>query len=93
MKGFVCDELFAFVTEDDEGNEGIVMATMDGNNIPLVTAGLEQVKTYIPLASNIAKHNKINIKLYHYKRIGEVAEDWTNQFIGVRLAGNPEERH
>ena len=93
MKGFVCDELFAFITTDDDGNEGVVMATLEGGNIPLVTAGLEQVKTYIPIAANIAKHNQVNIKLYHYKRIGEVAEDWTNQFIGVRLAGNPEEQH
>lgn len=93
MKGFVCDELFAFVTEDEHGNEGIVMAVMDDNMIPLVTAGLEQVKTYIPIAAHIAKHEKRNIKLYHYKRLGEVGKEFTDQFVGVRLDGNPEEQH
>ena len=60
MKGFQCDELFAFIAVDKDGNEGIVMATHKGDSIPLITANLETVKVFVPLASYIAKTQEIN---------------------------------
>ena len=90
MKGFQCDELFAFVAVDKDGNEGIVMATNRGDSIPLVTSNLETVKVFVPLASHIAKTQQINIKLYHFKRLGEVAQEFLDQFVGVRLEGDPD---
>ncbi len=89
MKGFQCDELFAFVAEDEDGNEGVVSAVFENNTIPLVCPGLEVVKTFVPIAASIAKSNKINIKLYHYRRLGEVSKDFIDQFVGVRLEGDP----
>ena len=89
MKGFQCDELFAFIAVDEDGNEGVVMATSEGSAVPLVTASLETVKTFVPFARHIAEQEKINIKLYHYRRQGEVAREFLDQFIGVRLTGDP----
>ena len=89
MKGFQCDELFAFVALDQDGNEGIVMAEQSGNSIPLVTSSLETVKVFVPFAVHIAETQKINIKLYHYHRSGEVAREFIEQFVGVRLEGDP----
>ncbi len=89
MKGFQCDELFAFVAEDEDGNEGVVSAVYKDNTIPLVCPGLEVVKVFVPIAASIAKTNKINIKLYHYRRLGEVSRDFIDQFVGVRLEGDP----
>lgn len=89
MKGFQCDELFAFVALDQDGNEGVVMAESQGTTIPLVCSSLETVKVFVPLAAHIAKQEKINIKLYHYRRLGEVASEFIEQFIGVRLEGDP----
>ncbi len=89
MKGFQCDELFAFVAEDEDGNEGVVSAVFENNTIPLVCPGLEVVKTFVPIAAQIAKSNGINIKLYHYRRLGEVSKDFIDQFVGVRLEGDP----
>ena len=89
MKGFQCDELFAFVAVDKDGNEGVVMATKGGDSIPLVTSNLETVIDFVPLAAHIAAAQKINIKLYHYKRLGEVANEFLEQFVGVRLEGDP----
>ena len=89
MKGFQCDELFAFVAVDKDGNEGIVMATHQGDSIPLITANLETVKVFVPLASYIAKTQEINIKLYHFKRLGEVSKEFLDQFVDVQLEGDP----
>lgn len=89
MKGFQCDELFAFVAVDTDGDEGVVIAEFEGDAVPLVTADLEKVKLFIPIAERIAQGNRVNIKLYHYKRIGEVSRDFTDQFVGVRLDGDP----
>lgn len=89
MKGFQCDELFAFVALDADGNEGVVMAESQGKSIPLVSSSLETVKVFVPLAAHIAQQQKINIKLYHYRRAGEVAREFIEQFVGVRLTGDP----
>lgn len=89
MKGFQCDELFAFVAVDEDDNEGIVMATTDDGVLPLVSSSLESVKSMVPIASHVAQQNKINIQLYHYKRMGEVSDEFIDQFVGVRLTGDP----
>ena len=89
MKGFQCDELFAFIAIDEDGNEGVVSAVYKDNTIPLVCPGLEVVKTFVPIAASIAKSSGVNIKLYHYRRIGEVSREFIDQFVGVRLEGDP----
>ena len=89
MKGFQCDNIFAFVAVDELGNEGIVMAEYKDNSMPLVAADLEKVKVLIPLAEYIAQSNGINISLCHYQRIGEVNREFIEQFVGVRLTGEP----
>jgi len=90
VKGFQCDEVFAFIAADEDENEGIVMATTDDGVMPLVSSSLESIKAMIPIASHIAQQNKINIQLYHYKRMGEVSNEFIDQFVGVRLTGDPD---
>ena len=90
MKGFECTELYAFVCRDEDGNEGIVSAEFEGDTIPLVCADLERVKVFTPVAEHIAHANRINITCYHYKRMGEISRDFLDQFVGVRLTGDPE---
>jgi len=49
-------ELFAFITKDDEGNEGIMGVLMsDDKWLPLIGADIDRVKSLIPLADNIKK--------------------------------------
>ena len=41
MKGFSCDELYAFVAIDQDGNEGIVSGVLNDEALPMVTADLD----------------------------------------------------
>ena len=57
MTGFVIEEMFAFISVDNEDGDEGVMAFMshDGTMMPMVGADMARIESLIPLADYTAK--------------------------------------
>ena len=80
MSGYVVDELFAFTSVDEDGDEGILMAKMGNTTISLVFADLTRLPTFAPIAEQIAKDNGIEYKLKHFQLLGDVSDEYIEQY-------------
>lgn len=78
--GFVVDELFAFVTEGDTGDEGIIAVEIKGGLLSLVAADLTRVQEMIPFAEAIREQTGHEYKLKHFTLLGDVSDEYLEQF-------------
>lgn len=63
-------ELYAFVSKDKDGNEGIIgMTQPDGTWMPFVGADTERVDSLIPIANKICKITGVTYEIRHFKQI------------------------
>lgn len=62
--GHVIEELFAFIAEEAEGDEGVVAVPVgDNDQVPLVAADRARMEALIPTAQAIASQSGIAIKI------------------------------
>ena len=60
-------EIFAFVSKDKEGNEGIMGAMqLDGTMMPLIGADVERVESLIPVADMIKKMTGMDYEIRYF---------------------------
>lgn len=80
--GEVVDELFAFITEGDTGDEGVIAVELVNSNsvMPLVAADLVRIHQMIPFAEAIQAQTGHTYKLKHFRLIGEVSDEYLAQF-------------
>ena len=70
------DTIYAFIAQDENGDEGICGMQLPGSNtfMPFVGADLDRVKDLKPLAQQIANETGKSIKLVHFTTRNEVEE-------------------
>jgi hypothetical protein len=80
--GTVVDELFAFITTGDTGDEGVIAVELVGSDsvMPLVAADLERIHQMIPFAEAIRQQTGHEYKLKHFTLLGEVSDEYLKQF-------------
>ena len=63
------DELFVFMSIDDQGRHGILGGMMAGmGSIPLITGEAKIVEMMKPIAESVAKRSGKNVGLFKFKR-------------------------
>lgn len=65
--------MFAFIAENEEG-EGVVAYQIDDRWVPLVGADMDRVKSYIPMAEDIATQTGTKIRLCYFTTRTEIME-------------------
>ena len=80
--GDIVDELFAFITTGDTGDEGVIAVELVGSDsvMPLVAADLTRVHQMIPFAEAIREQTGHEYKLKHFTLLGEVSDEYLAQF-------------
>lgn len=80
--GTIVDELFAFITTGDTGDEGMIVVELVGQDTgwPLVAADLARVHQMIPFAEAIREQTGHEYKLKHFTLIGDVSDEYLEQF-------------
>jgi len=80
--GTIVDELFAFITTGDTGDEGVIAVQLAGTDsmMPLVAATLERVHQMIPFADAVQEQTGHVYKLKHFTLLGEVNDEYLAQF-------------
>lgn len=89
--GFVVNELYAFVCVDEDGDEGVLAATMGETLLPLVGADLERVTSLVPIADNISDAAGLPYKLLRFELAGEVNEEFIEQLRDFRKVAKPDD--
>ncbi len=87
--GFVVDELFAFIAVDDDGDEGIMAAMMGDTMMPLIFADLARLPAFAPVADNIAKAAGKDYKLKHFQLLGDVSDEYLEQYKTIHGSSQP----
>lgn len=57
------DELYVFISKDDQGNEAVVGQKLGDSWMPFVAADKGRLDILIPMAKELAKHTDKKIKL------------------------------
>jgi len=58
------DSIWAFISVDEDGNEGVCAAPIQGlGPVPMIAADERRLKSLIPIAEHLAKHSGMTIKL------------------------------
>lgn len=63
------NELWAFVSVDKDGNEGIISASIGIGTIPLVTGDKDVLPRLQNIAQQIAEQMQVEVRLNHYQKI------------------------
>jgi hypothetical protein len=72
----VIHELYAYVSVDEEGNEGVLAHYVPPlGNVPLVGADMDRMMSYKPYALEIAKLTGMPVRLLKFS-IREIMEDF-----------------
>ena len=81
--GDIVDELFAFITTGDTGDEGVIAVQLAGTDsmMPLVAATLDRVHQMIPFAEAVQAQTGHTYKLKHFTLLGEVSDEYLAQFV------------
>ena len=87
--GFVVEELFAFIAVDDDGDEGVIAAKMGDMMMPLVFADLARLPTFAPIADAVSKATGVDYKLKHFQLLGEVSDEYLEQYKDLPVADDP----
>ncbi|WP_046869312.1 hypothetical protein [Microvirga massiliensis] len=61
------DEVYAFVSVDEQGNEGLCAATIGGVPMPLIAADADRLRSLVPVAEQLARATGMTIKLIRLK--------------------------
>ena len=69
---FVIEKLWAFVSRDEKGNEGLVAAPLSGMMMPMIAADKDRLESLKPIAKDIAKMTKQKIVLLEFSTKKEV---------------------
>ena len=80
--GTIVDELFAFITTGDTGDEGVIAVELVGSDsvMPLVAADLTRIQQMVPFAEAIRQQTGHEYKLKHFTLLGEVSDEYLAQF-------------
>jgi len=62
-------ELYAFVSKDKDGNEGLLGFRSHEGWMPMVGADVERVESLIPLANEIKKRSGVDYEIRYFKKI------------------------
>jgi len=61
-------ELYAFVSKDKLGNEGIMgFSLLNGNMMPMIGADIERVDSLIPIANKIKKETGMDYEIRYFE--------------------------
>ena len=92
--GDIVDELFAFITTGDTGDEGVIAVELVGSDsvMPLVAADLARVHQMIPFAEAIREQTGHEYKLKHFTLLGEVSDEYLEQFAEPPEAAEDDQR-
>lgn len=66
------DEMWAFISVDQDGNEGVCAFQSGSMMVPMVAADIERVKDFEPIAKRLAKVSPYPIKLIKFSTREEV---------------------
>jgi len=66
-KGTHLEQLFAFVSVDAQGSEGIIAAQGTTGPMPLVATDEAKVEQLRPIAMSVAKRSGITVKLVRFR--------------------------
>ena len=65
--GFVIQHIWAFVSVDPrDGDEGVCACNLGGQWMPLIAADEKRLKDLRPMAEQIARETKVDIKLVRF---------------------------
>lgn len=80
--GYIVDELFAFIASDGDGDEGVVAVELvnDNSMMPLVAADLMRIQKMVPFAKAIEEQTGHTVTLKHFTLLGEVSDEYLEQF-------------
>jgi hypothetical protein len=94
MMGDIVDELFAFITTGDTGDEGVIAVELvgSGSMMPLVAADLTRIQEMVPFAEAIREQTGHEYTLKHFTLIGEVSDEYLEQFKGPAEAPDDDQR-
>lgn len=70
----VIDEMFAFTTIDENGDEGVMGYKTEVGWLPMVGADVDRIKSLKPMADSIATALRITYKIKRFKYVGEVED-------------------
>lgn len=70
----VMDEIYAFMSEDEKGNNGIVAMPTENGTVPLVFGHKRMIEHMKPLVQAIANHTNKKVVLYKFSN-REVVEE------------------
>lgn len=92
--GTIVDELFAFITTGDTGDEGVIAVELVGSDsvMPLVAADLERVHQMIPFAEAIRQQTGHTYRLKHFLLAGDVSDEYLEQFKEPPEAADDDQR-
>lgn len=60
---FKIECVWAFISQDEKGNEGVIGAQLGGVMMPMVCADMERMEQLRPIAKKMAKETRKKIKL------------------------------
>lgn len=68
--GFRITEIFAFVSVDPDGDEGVCgFHSKDGVFWPMVAADVRRLKDFFPIAEEISKETGVKIEVRHFTKM------------------------
>ena len=66
------DAIWAFLSVDEDGSEGVIAAPIAGMTVPLIAADEKRLASLRPIAASIARMTKKAIVLVRFERRVEV---------------------
>ena len=77
------EKMYAFISEDKDGNEGVVGVRTGQEWVPLVGADMSRVNLLIPLAQQIVNKTKRPIKILMFTDRKEINEIGTTSRLAT----------
>ena len=71
---FVIENVWVFVSRDEEGNEGVIAAPVGDTLMPFVAADPKRIESLRPMAQHLAKMTKKKIHLVKFSQRTEIEE-------------------
>ena len=70
----VMDEIYAVISHDEKGNEGIVSMMTPMGGMPMVFGHVKMLESVKEVMKQIAKESKQTLRIYKYKKAELLAE-------------------
>lgn len=68
-------EICAFITKDENGNEGIMACQLNGNWFPFIGADIDCVDSIIPMADEISNRTGMKYEIRYFKVVKQTATE------------------